>query len=645
MCGIAGVWQHKAQSGSNIKELAHSLRTSMPHRGPDDHNIFVDDDAGFFAIHRRLAVVDLTQAGRQPMRSSCGRYVIIYNGEIYNADELRPKLKQQGRTFRGSSDTEVLLEAIAGWGLEAAVSACIGMFAFAVWDMQHKRLHLVRDRLGIKPLYFGKWQGQWMFASELSSFKSLPNWQAPKLSSRAVQEYLFYGYVPTPLSIFEDFKKVRPGHIVTIEAKGDVHDQAYWSLGDVVKGQKALPTPLSYDEVKRRVADLIGDAVKRRMLADVPLGAFLSGGIDSSLVVALMQSHARQPVQTFSIGFEDRKFDESVYAEEIAKHLGTQHTSLFMDGTDLMNLVPAVISGFDEPLGDSSALPTYALSQLTRQHVTVALSGDGGDEIFAGYERYKLMRKLQQMRESIPGTIARRVSQKVPSAGARLLGQALNWWSGARPRVPGLEHRMTKLRDVLTANDGTAAYLKMVSHWREGDVGLGLADSLVYEDLRQPSLSLVEQLQFVDTVSYLPDDILVKVDRMSMAHALEARVPLIDHRVVEMSWSLPENTKLVGEVGKFVLRDILSDYVPPEMFERPKKGFSVPLDSWLRGPLQQWAHTCIYDFDWQGVLGLNARAIYTRWESFLKVGSPNTQAIWMLLVLAEWSRAHLEEKG
>ena len=528
------------------------------------------------------------------MLSADGRWVITYNGEIYNADELRPELEARGARFRGHSDTEVLVEAFARWGVEATLPRLIGMFAFAAWDSRERRLYLVRDRLGIKPLYWG-WFGQLLlFGSELKALRAHDGW-TPEVDRDSLAAYMRHNYVPGPWTIYRNVAKLPPGSVAVFRPGHAPEVTRYWSLEEVIQDGLGHRSAMDETEATDALESLLSDAVRRRMVADVPLGAFLSGGIDSSTVVALMQANASRPVRSFSIGFHEQGYNEATYAKDVAAHLGTDHTELYVEPQHARDVIPRLADMFDEPFADSSQIPTYLVSEMTRRHVTVALSGDGGDELFAGYVRYFQAMKLFPVLERLPAGLRAAMSAMIralpPPAWSALFGLV-----PARRRPPQPGDRMHKLAGILTQSPGSY-YRYLVSHWPDPDrLVLGgrehrglLWDPAVAEHVPDP----VERMQYLDTATYLPDDILTKVDRASMAVSLEARVPLIDHRVVAFAWTLPPALKVRDGTGKWLLRRVLARHVPDRLIDRPKMGFGVPIDGWLRGPLRDWAEDAV----------------------------------------------------
>ena len=640
MCGICGFAGPLAGAGAQSLDAAVApMADTMVHRGPDASGTWTDDSAGVALGHRRLSIIDLSEAGSQPMVSGCGRYVLAYNGEIYNADELRAELEAQGRSFRGHSDTEVLLEACAQWGVEAAASRSIGMFAFAVWDREARRLWLVRDRLGIKPLYWAQFGNLFLFGSELKALRAHPGW-TPKLDRGAVAAFMRHGYIPAPHTIYQGVQKLEPGTCLSFEG-GKVITSAFWSLAHAVEHARINPVTASPGEALDEAERLLADAVTRRMVADVPLGAFLSGGIDSSTVTALMQAHSERPIRTFSIGFEESAYDESAHAAAVAKHLGTDHTELRVTPAEAREVIPKLPEIYDEPFGDSSQIPTTLLSQLTRKHVTVALSGDGGDEVFAGYPRYLLARPFAQLNKHMPAPLRRAFGAMLKTASPAQWDTLLSVLPDRiRPAKPGA--RAHKLAHLLQASE-PEAYRLLVSHWDEpkelvpcAEEALGAAWS---GDLPQRCGDGVLLTQAIDLLTYLPDDILTKVDRASMAASLEVRVPILDHRLVEWAMGLPLSMRLRDGKGKWLLRQLAYRHVPEHLLDRPKMGFGVPVGSWLRGPLREWAEDLLSEHALEEDGLLNVTLIRTIWSAHLAGEADWHGPLWNVLQLQAWRRA------
>jgi asparagine synthase (glutamine-hydrolysing) len=624
-----------------LRNVASRMADALRHRGPDGRGTWTDPDAGVALGHTRLAIIDLSPAGAQPMVSSCGRFALSYNGEIYNAPELRAELEAAGRRFRGHSDTEAMVEGFAVWGVRQTVERLIGMFAFAAWDRTRRTLTLGRDRLGIKPLYWGDVGGVLAFASELKALKSVPGFLG-EIDPDALSAFLRYGYVPAPMSIYRGVKKLMPGTLLECQAEGGVRQETYWSLSDAAARGLAAPLNVTDHAAIDMVETLLGDAVRRRMVADVPLGVFLSGGIDSSTVTALMQAASPRPIRTFSIGFREPAYDEAAHAKQVAVHLGTEHTELYVTPAEARAVIPKLQDIYDEPFADSSQVPTYLVSEMTRRHVTVALSGDGGDEIFAGYNRYgqglALAKAIRFLPKPMRQTMAAAMTAVRPETWdslAALLPKRI------RPRLMG--DKLHKLAGVLP-EDQIGFYRHLVAQWPEASSlvrgGSAPDESLYANDIRKRFPDDVSWMQYLDTLTYLPDDILAKVDRASMAVALEVRVPLLDHRLVELSWRLPRHFKLRGGAGKWVLRQIAYKHVPKELLERPKMGFGVPIDQWLRGPLKEWANDLIGSLVRDDAEALDGIPIAEKWAEH-RSGARNWQHfLWNVLMYESWRRAN-----
>ena len=637
MCGIAGFWLRK-ETGHEPTEVLHRMGNTLAHRGPDDSGIFFDQDAGLGLSFRRLSIIDLSAEGHQPMASASGRYTIIFNGEVYNYEAIRAELGPQ--QWRGHSDTEVMLAAIERWGLEAAVRRFVGMFAFALWDAFERRLHLVRDRVGIKPLYYGHVEGSFVFASELKALKVFPGFQAA-IDRDSLASYMRCAYVPAPHSIYEGIHKLLPGHILTLSSpEASPVLAAYWSAEEVARNGVESRLQGSDEEIVEQLHEKLADAVRLRMIADVPLGAFLSGGIDSSIVVALMQSQSSRPVKTFTIGFHEDRYNEATHARKIAEHLGTEHTELFVTPQDALDVVPLLPSMYDEPFADSSQIPTHLVSKLARRHVTVALSGDGGDELFCGYARYTFVNSLWNILSRIPRPAARGMAGLIRSISPRAIDRSLGWLPlpAMIRNSPG--HKFHRLADHLVAQDPGDVYLRAVTMWPDpSSVVLGAQEHKVVQRAIARFSSMPGSLEMgmlTDLANYLPDDILVKVDRASMAVSLEARVPLLDHRVVEFAWRLPLRFKLRHGKTKWALRQVLYRHVPAELVERPKMGFAMPVDLWLCGPLRDWAEDLLSPESLGRHGFFSIPAIREKWEEHIS-GSRNWQfLLWPVLMFQAW---------
>ena len=642
MCGIAGFWRTKRGAEEPL-EILDRMGAALAHRGPDDSGTFHDGVTGIGLAFRRLSILDLSPEGHQPMYSTSGRYVIIFNGEVYNFQEIRSELAS--RAWRGHSDTEVMLAAIEQWGVERAIRRFVGMFAVALWDREQRKLYLVRDRLGIKPLYYGYVEGDLVFGSELKAIRQYPDFQ-PHIDRDVLSLYLRHNYVPSPHCIYKGLYKLQPGHVLTLSSGQTAPEShPFWSVEDVTKEGLRSPFAGSEAEAIEQLRHELLAAVRLRMIADVPLGAFLSGGIDSSTVVALMQAQSSRPVKTFTIGFHEDRYNEATYARRVAAHLGTDHTELYLTPQDALNVVPLLPSMFDEPFSDSSQIPTFLVSKLARESVTVSLSGDGGDELFGGYDRYLLTKRRWNLVRQIPAParrVAAAVLRTVPAAGIDRSFHFLRWAVPNKLRLLSPGSKAHKLAAILSVGSPEALYYQALSHWESPTevVRNSREPRTVLESISESSwpANIEEVMMLIDQVNYLPDDILTKVDRASMAVSLEARVPLLDHRVVEFAWKLPLHFKIRKGCSKWILRQILYKYVPPELVERPKMGFGVPIDSWLRGPLREWAEDLlsVRSLEQHGLL--NAHPIRLKWQEHLS-GVRNWQyLLWDILAFQDWFR-------
>ena len=626
MCGIVGFITEKSLPADTLHHNIQLMNQTLAHRGPDSSDLWLDAEAGITFGHRRLAIVDLSPAGRQPMLSQCGRWVICYNGETYSQAELKPILSNHNITLQGHSDTEVMLESCALLGLHKALEHFIGMFAFALWDRHERVLYLVRDRLGIKPLYWTYQNQTLFFASELKALTAHKD-VTTTIDRKAVANYLNHGYIPAPHSIYEKIYKLPQGHILTYRSGSKPVIEPYWTLESAVKTGNELLSP---EQAVEDLHELLKDAVGRRLMADVPLGAFLSGGIDSSLVVSLMQSQSAQPVKTFTIGFDQKKYNEADHARQIAQHLGTNHTELFVTTQQAQAVIPKLPTLYDEPFADASQIPTFLVSELARQHVTVALSGDGGDESFGGYNRYAFGEKIWRWQRWLPmvGRLVSLLSKMPPTYWQRLEGLLPSSYQSLH-----LAERTEKIANLLKAKTQKQVYDSLLNQW--ADPGLLLSDVQSYEDNLWPeewTSSLVDKMRYVDTMRYLVDDVLVKVDRATMGVGLEARVPLLDHRVVTWAWQQPY-TLYQGKT-KWLLRQILKKYVPERFFERPKTGFSVPIGNWLRGDLNEWANALLNEDSLKETF--EPKLIMQAWKAHQNGQSSQSQQLWNILMFQAW---------
>lgn len=643
MCGLTGFLN--VRNGVN-RELAqhwlHEMASAIARRGPDNDGYWVDPDAGIGLAHRRLAIVDLSPAGAQPMASSSGRYVLAFNGEIYNHQLLRQALEREGKVvspWRGHSDTETLLAGFDAWGLESTLQRTIGMFAIALWDRELRTLMLARDRLGEKPLYYG-WQRQgsesaFLFGSELSALRRHPMFAAD-INRDALGLYMRHNCIGGANSIYTGIHKLLPGHILTVSsAVLEPVARAWWSGTDVVAQGVAHPFAGTPEEAVAELEALLRNAVGQQMMSDVPLGAFLSGGIDSSTVVALMQSQSLRPVRTFSIGFHEEGYNEAEHAKAVAKHLGTDHTELYVTPEEALAAIPKLPTLYSEPFADSSQIPTFLVSQLARQHVTVSLSGDAGDELFCGYNRYQMTARLWGKASRLPHPLRQLAASAVTAVPPSVLDKLGGLLSMSR--VGDKLHKGAALLGSRSVGD---LYRGMVSHWSDpASVVLGATEPATVLTSRIPALqglSDVERMMALDMLSYLPDDILVKVDRAAMGVSLETRVPMLDHRVVEFAWSLPLTFKMRGGVTKWPLRQVLYRHVPRELIERPKMGFGVPIDRWLRGPLREWAETLLTEPRLRAEGYFDPVPIRQKWAEHLS-GKRNWQYhLWDVLMFQSW---------
>ena len=651
MCGVAGVWSPTTTASKNESD---SLRMAerLGHRGPDDSGNWSDPESGFAVAHRRLSIIDLSAKGHQPMISASGRWVLAYNGEIYNHLELRRQLETSAAapSWRGHSDTESLLACIDAWGIETTLARCVGMFAMALWDREERGIVLARDRMGEKPLYYG-WQNEtFLFGSELKALRAHPSFHA-EISNESLTLLLRRNCIPAPHTVYKGIFKLMPGHFLRISThrnspSGDSAPTPYWRLNDAVENGLTEPFAGSETEAIDALEKQLSKSIEAQMLADVPLGAFLSGGTDSSAVVALMQAQSSQAIKTFTVGFDEADYDEAANARSVAEHLGTEHTELYVRPQDALDLIPSLPSVFCEPFGDSSQIPTFLVSQLTRQHVTVALSGDAGDELFGGYNRYLMARNLWTKMRTLPKFVrqaAARTLGALPPAKWDKVFAAFNPVIPRRLRVTTPGEKVQKLAAVLTMTDDHAFFNQLTSHWGSpADVVVNAPEpsTLITDQESWPKVDCFEHwMMAIDAQTYLPDDILVKVDRASMANSLETRMPMLDHRVVELAWRMPLDFKIRNGQGKWLLRQVLNRHVPKELTERPKMGFGIPLDSWLRGSLRDWAENLLDERKLRTGGYFHPEPIRTMWAEHLS-GKRNRQFhLWSVLMFQAWLEA------
>ena len=652
MCGISGIIGPSSRSEQVLAAMANAIA----HRGPDDMGTWRDTDSPVGFGHRRLAIVDLSPAGHQPMHSADGRLTIAYNGEIYNHLELRHELDSVApRAWRGQSDTESLVEAIATWGLEATLQRAVGMFGLAVWDRAARTLSLVRDRFGEKPLYYG-WAGQdFVFASELKAIRSLPGFTNP-INRDAVQLLASRAYIPAPFSIYRGLFKLEPATILTVtpdsvraprnrpprhgEKNDGISLKTYWSYRQTVLNGLANPMRTS-SEALDALETALARSIAGQAVADVPVGAFLSGGIDSSTIVALYQKAYPGQVKTFTIGFEETNYNEAAHARAVAAHLGTEHHEHYVGVAEAQAIIPLLPAMYDEPFADSSQIPTYLISRLARQHVTVALSGDGGDELFGGYNRYIFAARLWRSVKYLPRPIRSAIGGTFEAVPPAVWNELVSF-TGGRP--PHFGHRLRKLlrimRDVRGIDDVMG---DLIDEW-SGDVSpvLGARSLLLTAGMNMdlPSAPDEIKMMYCDALSYLPDDILCKVDRAAMAIGLETRVPFLDHRLAEVAARIPLSMKIQGATGKAILRKLLYRHAPPAMFERPKAGFAVPVGEWIKGPMRDWAENLLDPrrLNEQGMF--DAAQVTERWRAHRSGERDSTQALWAILMYQAWSEAN-----
>lgn len=642
MCGIAGYWGYGEHlPAESLRKNIAAMTQILRHRGPDSGGLWIQADAYLALGHRRLAIRELSPLGHQPMISPDGRYVLSYNGEIYNTDELLALLEQQGIRPRGTSDTEVVLLACAALGIDATLDRLLGMFAFALWDRKERRLTLARDRFGVKPLYWMQEKGRFCFASELKGLRAITDWH-PALDHDALALLLRYGYIPAPHSIWKGAFKLPAAHRMDITESGSISVRRYWDPLAVVRDGQNRPldlTPANEERFITETDELLTDAVQRRMIADVPLGTFLSGGIDSSVVTALMQKCSLTPVRTFCIGFEEADYNEAPYAAAVARHLGTDHTELYLTARDAHNVIPDLPAIYDEPFADASQIPTTLLSALTRRSVTTALTGDGGDELFAGYGRYaECLRRMPRfpaptLRTACLAALIRSLSPRGWDRLAAVLPERI------RPRNAGV--RLHNHADLVLEGSSLAFYHRyfMQYWWHPSTILLhGAPPPTLADDaalLRQIDADL-PRMQYVDTIMYLGEDILTKVDRASMHHSLETRVPLLDARVFAWACRIPAAWRIRNGAGKYLLRKVLHKYVPPELVERPKMGFGIPIGQWLRGPLRDWVEDLLSEERLRREGIFHVSPLRTAWQRHYEGASNWEYLLWIILMFQAW---------
>jgi len=648
MCGIAGLWDPDGSTnGAELDHLVGAMADALHRRGPDDRGVWVDPEGRVALGHRRLSIVDLAPTGHQPMLSGDERWVVVFNGEIYNFPAIRDRLASEGVTFRGTSDTEVLLAAVARWGLEAALEVAEGMFALALMDRRERTLHLVRDRFGEKPLYVG-WVGRRLaFASELKALATLPGF-APEIDRQAVALYLRRNCIPAPHTIYRGIMKVPPGHRLAIRSDqrsgSAIKPVSYWSARGAIEEARNRPLDAAPEQLTDELEKVLSASVADRMVADVPVGAFLSGGIDSSVIVALMQQQSRSRVRTFTIGYTDPAFDESKDAEAVAAHLGTDHTTMMVTEADTEAVLPELAGIWDEPFADISQVPVLLVSRLARQQVTVALSGDAGDELFAGYNRHAWLDRLWRRASDVPAPLRRSTGSLLgaipPGMVERLAGA--EGLLPARFQVRNPSTKVAKVAKVLAASGPADAYASLTTHWEDAE-GMVRGRTAGEEwapwpdGAEWPALpGITEEMLWLDLVGYLPDDILTKVDRAAMATSLETRVPFLDRSVFDLAWRMPMDVKLRDGVTKWILRQVLYRHVPPALVDRPKMGFGVPIGRWLRGSLRPWAEEMLATDRLVAQGLLDPVPIRAAWEQHLSGRRDWAYELWDILALQAW---------
>jgi len=652
VCGICGFFNpHRLTSKEWMQSVSHRMTDALVHRGPDDVGVWTDTKTGVALGHRRLSIQDLSSEGHQPMTSACDRFVMSYNGEIYNFNELRKELEHHGFQFRGHSDTEVLLGAITEWGVEKTLKQIIGMFAFALWDKEQESLTLVRDPVGKKPLYYGWCNNTFLFGSELKALRAHPIFDLP-IDPDALGLFIKYSWVPAPFCIYKGIRKLPPGHLMTINSKSTLENtipRSYWSARTVAENGEQTPFTGSLEDAADELEKLLQNTVGCRMIADVSLGALLSGGFDSTMVVSMMQSMSTRPIKTFSIGFWESEYNEAQHAQDIARHLGTDHTELYISPKDALAVIPELPKIYDEPFADSSQIPTLLLSKLARKEVQVALSGDGGDELFAGYTKYPECLKRWETWGNRPLWVRQRLADAMTSIGQAswsLLGSSKNLETGEIPKWQKFFGRIEKKSRWIPAASPVDLVARRHARCRRiqdyvlhaEDTNCLLTNSRDWAAVSNP----VQGMMHLDFVTFLTDDILVKVDRASMSVSLEVRCPLLDTRLIEFAWSLPLSMRLNGRKGKIVLRKVLERYVPRELTERPKMGFAVPVSDWIKGPLRNWAEHLLNETRIREQGLLVPKAVHRIWQQHLSGWQDHDTLLWSLLMFQAWHEESIE---
>ena len=644
MCGISGYFTlPRSRSSEQMTTEVNRMTDAITHRGPDDGGAWVDAETGIALGHRRLSILDLSPLGHQPMTSADGRFIIVFNGEIYNFQPLRIELEALGHSWRGHSDTEIMLAAFLQWGVLEATRRFNGMFAFALWDKQDRVLHLGRDRLGEKPLYYGWVRDSFVFGSELKAVRQFPGF-ASAINRDALCSQIRFSYIPDPYCIYQGFHKLPPASLISLRSPSDQPTpQLYWSLRHVIEHGLAHPFTGNETQAIDTFETMLQDAVGMRMISDVPLGAFLSGGVDSSLIVAMMQKQSARPVRTFTIGFDVADYNEAKFAKEVATHLGTDHTEMYVTGKDALATIPHMPTLYDEPFSDQSQIPTYLVCQMARQHVTVALSGDAGDELFGGYERYFMGRSLWDKFAWMPPALKKLTAgtlSALPPSVLNSLGRL------ARPLLPqrfkkaALGDKLHKLAEVIAAPGLESLYLTLMSHWKQPEqIVIGGQDlqTSISDTAGWPQVSdFTHRMMHLDMETYLPGDILTKVDRAAMGVSLEGRIPLLDTNLIEFAWTVPYSMKVRQGRGKWLMRETLYRHVPKHLIDRPKRGFGVPMEHWLRGELRDWAEDLLSESRLRREGYFHPAPIRQKWQEHLS-GTRNWHFyLWDILMFQAW---------
>ncbi len=643
MCGITGFWQSGNFSIDTAKAVAEKMASRIIHRGPDDFGTWVDGSFGITLAHRRLSILELSAAGHQPMVSLSGRYVIVFNGEIYNHLELRQELNVTA--WRGHSDTETLLAGFEAWGIEVTLKKTVGMFAIALWDRKEKILMLARDRIGEKPLYYGFQKNTFIFGSELKAFRAHPDFVG-EIDRDVLCLYLRYCYIPAPYSIYKGIYKLPPGNFIQFPIAAGIDElrlvkpKAYWSLAEVASKGRVHPFVGSLTDAVTVLDKQLRRAIALQMVADVPLGAFLSGGVDSSVIVALMQAQSTRPVRTFSIGFNEGGYNEAGYAKAVANHLGTEHTDCYISSAEAMRVIPRLAGMYDEPYSDSSQIPTFLVSQMASKHVKVSLSGDAGDELFCGYNRYALADIWRKI-ERVPFGLRRMAGRLVRTVGLLARNNIFQHTGKISALSSNMSEKLEKLSWLMdSVDDSDSLYYNLVSKVMTPDravssarePGSWLTESGLKLQFSDPKINMM----YMDCMTYLPDDILVKIDRAAMANSLETRVPFLDHRIIDLAWSLPLSIKMCNGQSKWILRQVLYRYVPKRLIERPKMGFGIPVGEWIRGQLRDWAEALLSESRIQQEGFFDAQFIRLRWQEHLSGKRNWFHFLWSVLMFQEW---------